>query len=172
MTHGVLHGVPVLLTASALHCPHSRLPLATRRLLATGGADTLICIWDLHQAVPHTIIYRPDEAVRALSFSADHALLAYCQDHVPGQPSTVEVMDTKTGAHGACVCGHARNSFVCECWQTRVVYPRMVLCMLLCASSATLFDDRCIRSAMPRRPQAYIQIASLSSVQVYRLHSL
>jgi WD40 repeat protein len=59
--------------------------------------DTLICIWDLQQAVPATIIYRPDEPVRALSFSADTALLAYCQEDVPGQPSSVEVMDTKTG---------------------------------------------------------------------------
>lgn len=69
------------------------------RLLATGGMDTLICIWDLQQAVPATIIYRPDEPVRALSFSADTALLAYCQEDVPGQPSSVEVMDTKAGHH-------------------------------------------------------------------------
>lgn len=69
------------------------------RLLATGGNDTLICVWDLQGAVPATIIYRPDEAVRALSFSADQSLLAYCQEDVPGQSSNVEVMDAKTGGH-------------------------------------------------------------------------
>jgi len=71
------------------------------RLLATGGNDTLICVWDLQGAVPATIIYRPDEAVRALSFSADQSLLAYCQEDVPGQSSNVEVMDAKTGGWAA-----------------------------------------------------------------------
>ena len=66
--------------------------------MATGGNDTLICIWELQAGVPSSMLYRPDEAVRALSFSADQALLAYCQDEVPGQTSSVEVMDTKTGA--------------------------------------------------------------------------
>lgn len=79
-------------------CVLPLLRVCCNRLLATGGNDTLICIWDLQQAVPQTVIYRPDEAVRALSFSADHALLAYCQEHVQGQPSSVEVMDAKTGA--------------------------------------------------------------------------
>lgn len=86
-----------------------RLPGIACRLLATGGMDTLICIWDLQQAVPGTIIYRPDEPVRALSFSADTALLAYCQEDVPGQPSSVEVMDTKTGAQAWCWVWFAHN---------------------------------------------------------------
>lgn len=67
------------------------------RLLATGGNDTLICIWDLQYGVPQSVIYRPDEAVRALSFSADQSLLAYCQEDVPGQSCNVEIMDVKTG---------------------------------------------------------------------------
>lgn len=67
------------------------------RLVATGGNDTLINVWDLQAAVPLATIYRPDEAVRALSFSADQSLLAYCQEHMPGQPGSVEVMDAQTG---------------------------------------------------------------------------
>lgn len=66
--------------------------------------DTLICIWDLQQAVPQTVIYRPDEPVRALSFSADQALLAYCQEEVVGQPSSVDIMDTKSGGRETDLC--------------------------------------------------------------------
>lgn len=67
------------------------------RLLATGGSDALICIWDLQQCVPSTIIYKPDDPVRGLSFNADASLLAYCQGDPAGQPSSVEVVDVKTG---------------------------------------------------------------------------
>jgi WD40 repeat protein len=91
-----MHGCAITLAASA-DCVLALLAACCIRLLATGGNDTLICIWDLQQAVPQTVIYRPDEAVRALSFSADHAMLAYCQEHLQGQPSSVEVMDPKTG---------------------------------------------------------------------------
>lgn len=83
-------------------------------MLATGGNDTLICVWDLQGGVPATIIYRPDEAVRALSFSADQSLLAYCQEDVPGQSSNVEVMDAKSGRREAdSMCGGERR------WQVR-----------------------------------------------------
>lgn len=84
------------------------------RLLATGGQDTLIHVWDLQQAVPQTTIYRPDEAVHALSFSADQALLAYCQEPLPGQPGSVEVMETTTGGQRL-LCGSSGRQGVELC---------------------------------------------------------
>lgn len=97
LQHGVLWPCMNATCACHLYLPSSSCTHPPTRLLATGGSDTLVCIWDLQQCVPQTVIYRPDEPVRALSFSADAALLAYCQGDTPGQPSSVEVVDVKTG---------------------------------------------------------------------------
>lgn len=59
--------------------------------------DAQICLWDLHTATPVAMVYQPDQAVRALSFSADQQLLAYSTDAAPGQQASLDILALATG---------------------------------------------------------------------------
>lgn len=60
--------------------------------------DAQICLWDLHTATPVSMVYQPDQAVRALSFNADQQMLAYSTDAAPGQQATLDIVAVATGA--------------------------------------------------------------------------
>uniref|UniRef100_A0A383WKB9 Uncharacterized protein n=1 Tax=Tetradesmus obliquus TaxID=3088 RepID=A0A383WKB9_TETOB len=67
------------------------------RFLASGGYDASICIWDLPSAAPLAAVYTPDDAVRAMSFSSDHCLLAYSSQSAEGQQGSVDVVAVQSG---------------------------------------------------------------------------
>lgn len=70
------------------------------RFLASGGYDASICIWDLPSATPLAAVYTPDDAVRAMSFSSDHCLLAYSSQSAEGQQGSVDVVAVQSGERG------------------------------------------------------------------------
>jgi len=79
------------------------LATAWLRLMASGGMDAQVCIWDLQSATPLSVVYLPDEAVRALSISSDQQLLAYCCQ-AAGSPqqqqgSSLDVVSVNSGGH-------------------------------------------------------------------------
>ncbi|KAF6265927.1 WD40-repeat-containing domain protein [Scenedesmus sp. NREL 46B-D3] len=85
-------------------CHHGRLSGVTAlavsskdRFLASGGYDASVCIWDLPTATPLAAVYTPDDAVRAISFSSDHNLLAYSSQSAEGQQGSVDVVGVQSG---------------------------------------------------------------------------
>eukprot|EP00879_Flechtneria_rotunda_P026609 GHRR01028383.1.p1 GENE.GHRR01028383.1~~GHRR01028383.1.p1 ORF type:complete len:282 (+),score=66.92 GHRR01028383.1:151-996(+) len=67
------------------------------RLLASGGMDAQICIWDLQAGIPLTVAHQPDGIIRALSFNTDQQMLAYSQSPVAGQQPYLDVVSAVTG---------------------------------------------------------------------------
>ena len=64
------------------------------RLLASGGSDALVSLWDMEEVICLRTFCRPDQSVRAMSFSSDGAWLAYVSEDGYG---TIDVVGTATG---------------------------------------------------------------------------
>jgi len=62
------------------------------KLLATGGADALVHVWNATELVCLRSFPRLDDSIRALSFSHDSALIAF-----GGKDTRFEVADVETG---------------------------------------------------------------------------
>lgn len=62
------------------------------QLLATGGADTLVGLWDVPSMVCKTTLDSSKKFVRSVSFSHDSKIVAYCSEE-----EGVEVADGETG---------------------------------------------------------------------------
>lgn len=70
------------------------LPVPHPRLLATGGSDALVTLWEVEDMICTRTFSRPDQSIRALALSADGRWLAYSSGDGPG---TVDVVSTSTG---------------------------------------------------------------------------
>ncbi|KAF8071083.1 THO3 [Scenedesmus sp. PABB004] len=79
--------------------------------LASAGMDGLVCVWDLASATPLSVAYGADDAVRALSFSCDHSMLAYSAQAGLGQGASLDVVSAKTGKYVCRVplAGHSES---------------------------------------------------------------
>lgn len=62
------------------------------KLLATGGADASVGIWDLAHVAPLRSVVRMDQPVRSIAFSADSSYVAYA-----GEDPVVEVVSVSSG---------------------------------------------------------------------------
>jgi hypothetical protein len=52
-------------------------------------------------------VYTPDDAVRAISFSSDHNMLAYSSQSVEGQQGSLDVVGVQSGEAETRLAGHA-----------------------------------------------------------------
>lgn len=82
------------------HASHANCIAYSRdfKLLATGGSDALVTLWEVEDMICTRTFSRPDQSIRALALSADGRWLAYSSGDGPG---TVDVVSTSTGELGA-----------------------------------------------------------------------
>lgn len=62
------------------------------RYFATGGADAVVCLWDLQSMVCYKTIYKTDMPVRSVSYSCDAKYVA-----VAGEGPGIEIFSTSSG---------------------------------------------------------------------------
>jgi WD40 repeat protein len=92
-----VYSVPALAKESAI-AAHGSTIFAMQldpkgKLLATGGADAVVHLWNATELVCIRSFPRLEDSIRALSFSSDSSLLAY-----GGKDPRLEIADVDTGA--------------------------------------------------------------------------
>ncbi len=104
--------VPCLGLQPALRLPGpARAP--RRRYMASGGNDGLVSLWDLDDMMCLRTFARPDQTVRALSFSHEAKWLAYGSEDNGGM---VDIVNVQTGARAGAGAGRAA-SVPCPPWR-------------------------------------------------------
>ncbi|PNW75804.1 hypothetical protein CHLRE_12g559850v5 [Chlamydomonas reinhardtii] len=105
-----LHKLDAPIWRLASHASHTTCLAYSKdfKLLASGGSDALVSLWDMEEVICLRTFCRPDQSVRAMSFSSDGAWLAYVSEDGYG---TIDVVGTATGELAATL----NLKSYCEC---------------------------------------------------------